>query len=377
MMSSSQKLWHKLTTPRAVKADEARREYTTRVISVILNMIALIIAPLVIIGWLLNIFDLPVLVIAVCIVPLFVGGFWLAQHGHWSLVSYVLPLVVYLLGVINNFLDGPGSGAMLYYAVAIVLATMLQGAKAQWLMLVLGLGAYVGLGWAHTQGYLPPGTNPETALTEWVLDVTITLVAFTFLLWFLIGQFQRALTQTQTYATELEQYKDSLEEQIKHRTLELQASYEERESLQQKILDTQQQVIRELSTPIIPIMNMPNGTGSIIALPLVGSIDTMRARDITRALLAGISQHRAKVVILDVTGVSIMDTGIVNHLNKTIQAAQLKGAQTIITGISDAVAESIVELGIDWSGITTLNDLHTGLRVALDSLGFKLDKKSE
>jgi rsbT co-antagonist protein RsbR len=67
-----------------------------------------------------------------------------------------------------------------------------------------------------------------------------------------------------------------------------------------------------------------------------------------------------------------MDTGIVNHLNKTIQAARLKGAQTIVTGISDAVAESIVDLGIDWSGITTLSDLQTGLLVALDSLGVRL-----
>jgi rsbT co-antagonist protein RsbR len=91
-------------------------------------------------------------------------------------------------------------------------------------------------------------------------------------------------------------------------------------------------------------------------------------------LLAGIGEHRAKVVILDVTGVSLMDTGIVNHLNKTIQAARLKGAQTIVTGISDAVAESIVDLGIDWSDITTLSDLQTGLVVALQSLGVQLQK---
>jgi rsbT co-antagonist protein RsbR len=67
-----------------------------------------------------------------------------------------------------------------------------------------------------------------------------------------------------------------------------------------------------------------------------------------------------------------MDTGIVNHLNKTIQAARLKGAQTIVTGISDSVAESIVDLGIDWSEITTLSDLQTGLVMALDNLGIRL-----
>ena len=98
----------------------------------------------------------------------------------------------------------------------------------------------------------------------------------------------------------------------------------------------------------------------------------MRARDITRSLLAGIRKHRAKVVILDITGVPIVDSGVVDHLNKTMQAARLKGARVIITGISDAVAETIVDLGIDWSGIETLGDLQTGLVAALSSLGVRL-----
>jgi rsbT co-antagonist protein RsbR len=110
-------------------------------------------------------------------------------------------------------------------------------------------------------------------------------------------------------------------------------------------------------------------------MPLIGSIDSMRTRDITRALLAGISQHRAKVVIVDITGVPFVDSGVAGHLNKTIQAARLKGAHTIVTGISDAVAETIVDLGIDWSEITTLSDLQTGLAAALSSLGLRLERR--
>jgi rsbT co-antagonist protein RsbR len=119
-------------------------------------------------------------------------------------------------------------------------------------------------------------------------------------------------------------------------------------------------------------MDAPDGAGGIIAMPLVGSIDSMRARDIMRALLAGIREHRARIVILDITGVPVVDSGVASHLNKAIQAAQLKGAQTIITGISDAVAEAIVDLGIDWSGITTLGSLQTGLAAALKSLGIEM-----
>ncbi|MFL7791355.1 MAG: PAS domain-containing protein [Anaerolineae bacterium] len=141
--------------------------------------------------------------------------------------------------------------------------------------------------------------------------------------------------------------------------------------LQKEVVEAQQRAIRELSTPIIPVMDVP-GAGSIIVMPLIGSIDTLRARDLTRRLLEGIRMHRAKVVILDITGVPIVDSGVATHINKTIQAARLKGAQTIITGISDAVAETIVDLGLDWSGIETLGDLQTGLRVALRRSGIRM-----
>jgi rsbT co-antagonist protein RsbR len=143
----------------------------------------------------------------------------------------------------------------------------------------------------------------------------------------------------------------------------------ERERLQQEIIEAQKQALQELSTPIIPMVDR------IIVMPLIGSIDTMRARDITRRLLAGIREHGARVVILDITGVPVVDSGVADHLNKTIQAARLKGARTIVTGISEAVAETIVDLGIDWGGIETLADLESGLIVALSSLGIELTRR--
>ncbi len=148
----------------------------------------------------------------------------------------------------------------------------------------------------------------------------------------------------------------------------------ERERLQHEVISAQQQALKELASPIIPVMKHPDGTGSILVMPLIGSIDALRAGDIMRALLAGISAHRAKIVILDMTGVPFVDTSIINYLNRTIQAARLKGARTIITGISDVVAETVVDLGIDWSQVMTLSDLHTGLLAALQRLGLRLSK---
>lgn len=140
----------------------------------------------------------------------------------------------------------------------------------------------------------------------------------------------------------------------------------EREQLQRRVIEAQQQALADLSTPIIPIMD------NIIVMPLVGSIDTGRSRDIMRSLLHGISQYRAKVAILDITGVPVVDSGVADHLNHTIQAARLKGAHTIVTGISDAVAETIVDLGIDWSAVETLRDLQSGLIAALSRIGVRL-----
>lgn len=179
---------------------------------------------------------------------------------------------------------------------------------------------------------------------------------------------------------ELRKNRDKLEELVRARTSELEvasnqlreevkqreSSQAERDRLQQQIIEAQKRAIAELSTPIIPVME------GILVMPLVGSVDSMRAKEIMRSVLTGIGQHRAKVVILDITGVPLVDSGVAGHLNKTIQAARLKGARTIVSGISDAVAETIVDLGIDWTGIVTLSDLHTSLLAALDSVGFKL-----
>jgi PAS domain S-box-containing protein len=137
---------------------------------------------------------------------------------------------------------------------------------------------------------------------------------------------------------------------------------QEREQLQQQVIDSQKQLLKELSTPVIPILDR------VIIMPIIGSIDSSRAQDMTRALLAGISANRARYVVLDVTGVPVVDTGVAQHLSRTIQAARLKGAQTIVTGISDSIAETIVDLGMDWSDIETQRDLQTGLTSVMNQL---------
>jgi anti-anti-sigma regulatory factor len=168
-------------------------------------------------------------------------------------------------------------------------------------------------------------------------------------------------------AEELEKAYAEVGKRVEERTAELQRETAERERLQQEVIEAQQRAIRDLTTPIIPVMDR------IIIVPLIGSIDDIRARDMTRMLLEGIRENRAKIVILDITGVSLVDSAVADYLNKTIQAARLKGAQTVVTGISDAVAETIVDLGIDWTGVETVGDLQKGLRTALAKMGLRIE----
>lgn len=130
---------------------------------------------------------------------------------------------------------------------------------------------------------------------------------------------------------------------------------QEHQRLQEQIINAQKQQIRDLATPVIPVRR------GVIVMPLVGEIDSARAQDITHALLDGITHHDAHTVLIDLTGVPTVDSGVADHLNRTIQAARLKGTHTVVTGISAAVAETIVDLGIDWSGVDTRRDLESGL----------------
>lgn len=141
----------------------------------------------------------------------------------------------------------------------------------------------------------------------------------------------------------------------------------EQEQHQREIIEAQHRALAELSTPIIKVRD------GVIVLPIVGTIDSQRAREIMRGLLKGISDHRARNVIIDITAVPVVDTGVADYLNKTIQAARLKGAKTIVTGISDAVAETLVDLGIDWSHLEVHRDLQSGLESAEDS-SFNTDR---
>ncbi len=136
---------------------------------------------------------------------------------------------------------------------------------------------------------------------------------------------------------------------------ELEQSAQERTTLQQQVIQAQQDALRELSSPLIPIAD------KVVVMPLIGSIDASRAEQILKSLLSGVEQHRANVAIIDITGVQMVDTSVAQVLLQATQAITLLGAQTMLTGVKPQVAQTFVHLGIDLSNIQTFSTLQQGI----------------
>lgn len=130
----------------------------------------------------------------------------------------------------------------------------------------------------------------------------------------------------------------------------------------------QQEAIRELSTPVLQVRE------EMLILPIVGAIDQQRSRLLTEKLLQFIRQRRAKVVVMDITGVSTVDSRVANHLLQTVDASRLMGATVIITGLSPEVAQTLVTIGVDLSKLNTVGDLQGGIAAAERLLGYEVTR---
>ena len=128
----------------------------------------------------------------------------------------------------------------------------------------------------------------------------------------------------------------------------------------------QQDAIRELSTPALQVRDR------LLILPIIGVLDTYRARQLTEGLLEAIRARRARVVVMDITGVATVDSKVANHLLQTVAAARLMGATVIVTGLSADVAQSMVTLGVDLALLNTVGDLHGGMDEAERLLGYQV-----
>src|ERR1700745_2358237 len=139
----------------------------------------------------------------------------------------------------------------------------------------------------------------------------------------------------------------------------------------ERVIRQQQEAIRELSTPVLQVRER------LLILPIIGVIDPHRARQLTEQLLRGIRSNRAKVVVVDITGVPTIDHTVANHLVKTVDASGLMGASVIITGLSSEIALTLVTIGLDLSKMNAVGDLQGGIEEAEHLLGYEVTRTGE
>jgi rsbT co-antagonist protein RsbR len=139
---------------------------------------------------------------------------------------------------------------------------------------------------------------------------------------------------------------------------------EERE----RVIRQQQDSILELSTPVLQVRER------MLILPIIGLLDKQRASQLTEQLLGGIRSHRAKMVVVDITGVADVDEAVADSLVRTVDASRLMGAEVIITGLSSKIAQTLVTIGVDLSKMRTVGDLQGGIEEAERELGFRVER---
>ncbi|MEO7912178.1 MAG: STAS domain-containing protein, partial [Roseiflexaceae bacterium] len=143
---------------------------------------------------------------------------------------------------------------------------------------------------------------------------------------------------------------------------ELIASSHAQRQLQAATITAQRSLIQELSTPVIPISD------AILIMPLIGAIDSGRAQHIMEAMLGAIAQHSARYLIVDISGMAVVDTTVAHHLLQAAQAVQLLGARVLLVGINPEIAQTLVGLGVDFGTLATHATLQSGFEYAQKQL---------
>ncbi|MDY7041625.1 MAG: STAS domain-containing protein [Chloroflexota bacterium] len=175
------------------------------------------------------------------------------------------------------------------------------------------------------------------------------------------GQLAAAKAEIERKNVELEAQRAGLEEDVARQTRDLTAALEE----QRRLVEA----IGEMSTPVVPVFE------GVIVLPLVGVINEQRAQRIVGELLAGLKKYQARVVILDITGVPVVNSVVANHLLEAAEAVRLLGGEVVLVGITPRVAQTIVTLGVDLGDVVTRGDLRGGVVYALSRVGMDLTAK--
>lgn len=256
----------------------------------------------------------------------------------------------------------------LFYASAVVIAittfmVVLPLADRRWLPQLLALVILMCCSSALIGEFTHLFAPIPAPLDSWLrlAGLMSVLALMMFAIWQHHSQLEAIVQQLQTSNGALAKARAGLEEQVEDRTVALQRAVADlewravEEARLRKEIEQQRDAIRELSVPVLPILN------DTLAMPLVGALDTSRITQVQEQALAAIQRSRARQLVIDVTGVPVVDTQVAQGLVQVVQAAKLIGTRVTLVGIRPEVAQTLVGLGLDLSGIRTMGDLQAAL----------------
>jgi rsbT co-antagonist protein RsbR len=307
-----------------------------------------------------------------------IAGLVLLRRGHYSRSLAVTTfgiliahsIATYLLGITENTV-------VIVYQLPIALAGLLGGRRL--LLAVSGISIGFMILVAALETMTPPMagffTHAQAVAMGKPLDLVIERGAIVFTLVFFVaitalvtllldnvGNTLRAsLNDALAQKSKLESFTVSLEQTIQERTAALESSLNEtrtRAAEQERLLaevEEQRSTIKDLAVPVIPV------NAQTLVIPLVGTLNHARLQDLQAQCLEAISRSSARTLVIDITGVPVVDTQVSQGFVSTITSARLLGAEVILVGIRPEVAQTIVGLGVDLQGVRTYSSLQSAL----------------
>ena len=286
----------------------------------------------------------------------------LARSGRATFAAILLVGTI-MLAILGVLAAGGITDALFYLPLAVLVSGLVLRPRAIWVVVAAsaaGLALIIAM---------MPGQPLNDLRIFQILQTAVALIAVTGLIAYLgaaststaLREVQRARDEIAGAAAALEQANGGLESKIAARTIELSAALESQHGqaaqLQASLVAQQSlnELLNAMSLPIIPVR------ADVLVVPLVGNIDGVRAQQLISDVLAQVHAQRARAIILDITGVALVDTHLAQTLLRIADATRLLGAATMLVGIRPEVAQTLVSLGADLSGLRTAATLQDGL----------------
>lgn len=284
------------------------------------------------------------IVLALCLI-----AYGLSRRGRIQAAGYLL--VALLLGYTAwlTWRWGIEIIDVVLYLLAVTLTSLLAGAQGGLIAATAALLLYTGVGLLQTWGI--HSVSLKWPLLPNVTSFGLVLYLAALLNWIIYRHLKSALQETQRQTIELSAARET--------QTQLLADLQTKAERQAQLLRT----VEELSAPITVVHDQ------IIVLPLIGYLDEQRADQVRQALLQGISRHRARIALVDITGLPLMNKEIVHHLETMSQAGRLLGAEVVLVGIQAEAAAEMIKVGADLHSLHTQRDLQSGIEWALAGMG--------